>query len=78
MISDLPVSAGKIDFNSIASRVGSSADLYIFCCTLQKNLGKYLPNNKCIVAEPHELLALQAKILVAQLSDQPLSLEYWE
>ncbi len=76
-ISDLPVLAGKIDFDLIASRVGSSADLYIFCCTLQKNLGKYLPENECIAAEPHELQALQAKILVAQWSDQPLSLEYW-
>ena len=35
-ISDLPVIAGKIDFDLIASRVGTSADLYIFCCTPEK------------------------------------------
>ena len=36
MLSDLPTCQGKLDFAQIATHVGTSADLYLFCCTLQK------------------------------------------
>ncbi len=74
---DLPFQNGKIDFGMVSDILGTSADLYLFCCTLQKNLGKYM-EQMLIYPEPHPLLSVQLKSLLSQASEVQLSLSYWE
>ncbi len=68
----------QIGFYTIAACVGTTADLYLFCCTLQKNLGKFIGSGEILMHQLHNFLSMQAKTLLSQASETPLSLEYWE
>ncbi len=54
-LSDLPIQDGKINFGAVSNIAGSSVDLYVFYCMLQKNLSKYM-KQMLIYPEPHPLL----------------------
>ena len=77
-LSDLPTCQGKLDFILIAAHVCPSADLYLFYCMLQKNLGKFIGGSETLLPLPHTFVSMQAKALLSQASEAPLSLEYWE